>query len=603
VLLEKLRSELREPCGMATLTEDLTKLDREMAVEAADNVTRPASVRDAVLAVATRLREHREADDLNAIGALVLGICPKLFAQGKSIEALPLALALHERTKTMEESALAARAAGACGILFADTGDFSSSLDYQTFALKLGERVGDKFSMARAWNNIGQAFFASGNTRQAMSSYHRSIDHIDHIPGPQYARFLSHTNLAIEHQKLREADLGLYHAHHALEELKPGAIAVEALSKAVLFRVLARLCLETGREADAKAHLRAIADIAEQHPSIRMQVVLETSIAAFELATGNTDIALTRLEKALSASRVAQMPLKDTLANVVRAEAQAGAAGRAMIRLRELSELAHSNNVTNAKNHRQLRLWRPTDETHLPSFDGFVAAQLHCQLKSPSAPEDWNVLSRLAIGTSLQIDGNGAHGLRVAALTEMLAQAMGFTLIDAIEMGCAAQLHDIGTAYDHQNLLPAHAAAHTTEMPSTRDHCESGWQVLADDVHPRLLMAREIARYHHSHWDGSGYPSGVASQAIPIHARICAVADAFDALLCEAKPGSAYSMLEALEDLRSMSGSRLEPRLVDGFITALQDEARIEGIDVTATNGLANLQQFVESFSHSRNYT
>jgi putative two-component system response regulator len=314
------------------------------------------------------------------------------------------------------------------------------------------------------------------------------------------------------------------------------------------------------------------------------------------------DVALTRLEKALSASRIAQMPLKDTLVNLVRAETQVGAAGRAMIRLRELSELAHSRNVTNAKNHRQLSAWRPTDETHFQGFDGFVRAQLSCQLNSPSAPEHWNVLSRLAVGTSLQIDGNGAHGLRVAVLTEMLALALGFTPIDAIEMGFAAQLHDIGTAYDHQNLLPAHAAAHTTYMPSTRDHCESGWQVLADDEHPRLLMAREIARYHHSHWDGGGYPSGVASQAIPIHARICAVADAFDALLCEHKRSAELSMLDALEPLRAMSGTRLEPRLVNCFIDTLQNEARIEGIDVAAKHGLTNLHQFIESFSQSRNY-
>jgi putative two-component system response regulator len=587
---------------MATLTEDLTKLDREMAVEAADNVSRPASVRDAVLAVATRLREHREADDLNAIGALVLGICPKFFAQGKSIEALPLALALHERTKTMEESALAARAAGACGVLFADTGDFSSSLDYQSFALKLGERAGDPVALSRAWNNIGLAFGNSGNPEKAISSYQRGIDQSEELPGAQQNRYIAHMNLAIDHQRLREPEIGLPHAYLALDEHKTGKTIIEPSSQALLFRALVRLCLDTGQPEEAKAHLSSLTNLTRSHPSTRAQLILDTSIAAVELASGRGDIALTRLEIALTASRFSQMTLKDALVSLVRAESLVGTAGRAIIRLRELSELAHSNNVTNAKNHRQLRLWRPTDETYLPSFDGFVAAQLHCQLKSPSAPEDWNVLSRLAIGTSLQIDGNGAHGLRVAALTEMLAQAMGFTPIDAIEMGCAAQLHDIGTAYDHQNLLPAHAAAHATEMPSTRDHCESGWQVLADDMHPRLLMAREIARYHHSHWDGSGYPSGVASQAIPIHARICAVADAFDALLCEAKPGSAYSMLEALEDLRGMSGSRLEPRLVDGFITALQGEARLEGIDVAATNGLANLQQFVESFSRSRNY-
>ena len=584
---------------MATLTEDLTKLDREIAVGKSST---DESHIEAVLAVAGRLREHREDTDLNAVGALVLGICPKFFSQGKSIEVLPLALALHERTKTMEKSPIAARAAGACGILFADTGDFSSSLDYQSFALKLSERVGDKFSMARAWNNIGLAFGNSGNPEKAISSYQRGIDQSEELPGPQQCRYIAHMNLAIDHQRLREPEIGLPHAYLALDELKTGKINIEPSSQALLFRALVRLCLDTDQPEEAKAHLYSLTNLTRNHPSTRAQLILDTSIAAVELASGRGDIALTRLENALAISRFSQMTLKDALVSLVRAESLVGAAGRAIIRLRELSELAHSRSVANAKNHRQLNSWRPTDETHLPGFDGFVSAQLRCQLESPSAPEHWNVLSRLAIGTSLQIDGNGAHGLRVAALTEMLAQALGFTLIDAIEMGCAAQLHDIGAAYDHQNMLPAHAAAHTAEVPSTRDHCESGWQVLADDVHPRLLMAREIARYHHSHWDGSGYPSGVANQAIPIHARICAVADTFDALLCDDKRDTEASMLDALDALRSMSGTRLEPRLVDCFVTTLHNETRIEGIDIAAKNGLTSLHQFVESFSQSRNY-
>jgi putative two-component system response regulator len=554
------------------------------------------------LAVAGRLREHREETDLIAISNLVFSICPKFFSLGKSIDALPLALALHERTKTMEESPIAVRAAGACGILFADTGDFSSSLDYQSFALKLSERVGDKFSMARAWNNIGLAFGNSGNPEKAISSYQRGIDQSEELLGPQQCRYIAHMNLAIDHQRLREPEIGLPHAYLALDELKTGKINIEPSSQALLFRSLVRLCLDTGQPDEAKTHLSSLTNLTRSHPSTRAQLILDTSIAAVELASGRGDIGLTRLENALATSRFSQMTLKDALVSLVTAESLVGTAGRAMIRLRELSELAHSRNVTNAKNHRQLSAWRPTDETHLLGFDGFVRAQLRCQLNSPSAPEHWNVLSRLAVGTSLQIDGNGAHGLRVAVLSEMLALALGFTPIDAIEMGFAAQLHDIGTAYDHQNLLPAHAAAHTTYMPSTRDHCESGWQVLADDEHPRLLMAREIARYHHSHWDGGGYPSGVASQAIPIHARICAVADAFDALLCEHKRSAELSMLDALEPLRAMSGTRLEPRLVNCFIDTLQNEARIEGIDVAAKHGLTNLHQFIESFSQSRNY-
>ncbi|XVO21840.1 MAG: HD domain-containing protein [Betaproteobacteria bacterium] len=81
---------------------------------------------------------------------------------------------------------------------------------------------------------------------------------------------------------------------------------------------------------------------------------------------------------------------------------------------------------------------------------------LRPQLDAPNAPEHWNVLARLAIGHSLQIDGTGAHGLRVAVLAELLAIEIGFSVIEAIEIGLAAQLHDIGQAYGHENLFQRH---------------------------------------------------------------------------------------------------------------------------------------------------
>ncbi len=95
----------------------------------------------------------------------------------------------------------------------------------------------------------------------------------------------------------------------------------------------------------------------------------------------------------------------------------------------------------------------------------------------------------------------------------------------------------------------------------------------APDVGEQLLMgddgfalARRIARWHHENWDGSGYPDGLRSEAIPLAARIVRVVDVFDALRSERPYKPAWTLERSLEELRSMRGTGLEPALVDLFV-------------------------------------
>jgi HD-GYP domain-containing protein (c-di-GMP phosphodiesterase class II) len=87
-----------------------------------------------------------------------------------------------------------------------------------------------------------------------------------------------------------------------------------------------------------------------------------------------------------------------------------------------------------------------------------------------------------------------------------------------------------------------------------------------------------------------------------LHARICAVADAFDSQLCDQVQDQRYSLRHALDEISAMSGTRLEPKLVGAFSKALCREIRNEGFELGATSGLRQLHQFIDSYSHSRNY-
>ena len=84
-----------------------------------------------------------------------------------------------------------------------------------------------------------------------------------------------------------------------------------------------------------------------------------------------------------------------------------------------------------------------------------------------------------------------------------------------------------------------------------------------------LQMAETIARSHHERWDGNGYPEGLAGEAIPLPARIVAVADVYDALVNERPYKRAWTAEEALAEIVSKAGSMFDPVVVDALLVAL----------------------------------
>ena len=81
-----------------------------------------------------------------------------------------------------------------------------------------------------------------------------------------------------------------------------------------------------------------------------------------------------------------------------------------------------------------------------------------------------------------------------------------------------------------------------------------------------FALARQIARWHHEDWDGSGYPDGLRGDVIPFAARIVRVVDVYDALRSERPYKPAWTVEQALEELRAMRGKGLDPDLVDVFL-------------------------------------
>jgi putative two-component system response regulator len=98
-------------------------------------------------------------------------------------------------------------------------------------------------------------------------------------------------------------------------------------------------------------------------------------------------------------------------------------------------------------------------------------------------------------------------------------------------------------------------------------HALIGAAMLGDSDSPLLQLAETIARTHHERWNGTGYPAGLAGEAIPLAGRICAIVDVFDALVSERPYKHAWDLTAALDLLETERGEHFDPALADAFIT------------------------------------
>jgi putative two-component system response regulator len=134
-----------------------------------------------------------------------------------------------------------------------------------------------------------------------------------------------------------------------------------------------------------------------------------------------------------------------------------------------------------------------------------------------------------------------------------------------------------------------------------RRHVDAGAEMLRDDRHPRVFTAREIAVYHHARWDGAGYPGGVSGTGIPMAARVCAVADSYDAMVCGVGYREPKSMDHALAELQRGAGGQFDPALVRNFERMLREQTEDLGLDLAAARP-TDFQRLVSSLQEDRGF-
>lgn len=179
----------------------------------------------------------------------------------------------------------------------------------------------------------------------------------------------------------------------------------------------------------------------------------------------------------------------------------------------------------------------------------------------------------------------GRHIRRTQAYVQVLAETLGrnprhaATLTPAfIELLTrSAPLHDIGKVGIPDHILQKQGRLDQDEWIVMQTHAAIGARAIEraqqheDRPVPFLAMARDIAHWHHEHWDGTGYPDGLAGEAIPLAARLMAVADVFDAMMSRRAYKSAFPAQEVKDCILSGRGTHFDPDVVDAFEAAFDD--------------------------------
>jgi diguanylate cyclase len=159
------------------------------------------------------------------------------------------------------------------------------------------------------------------------------------------------------------------------------------------------------------------------------------------------------------------------------------------------------------------------------------------------------------------------HGRSVADYCAMTALELGFEPARVDRVALAGELHDVGKVGVADEILRKPASLTAAEWKQVMRHPQIGADLLISsklgDIAPWVLA-------HHERADASGYPFGAGGSAIPLEARILAVADAYDAMRTDRVYMSARSHREAASELRMHAGSQFDPEVVSALLNALE---------------------------------
>jgi len=428
------------------------------------------------------------------------------------------------------------------GVVYVELGEFEEAQSTYSEAIALAAVVSDPVLYADLVNNLGAIMNMRGETARALELYQESLDIYDQhkeIRKSAYAR----NNIAItylEQGRLDEAFEKFKAADDIAHQIKDASLAV------IVNINLADLYVRRGAPAQARVHCT----LAEQH------------LAENGLRNGH----LVEIKKIAGKIAVSESKLPEATA----AFTEALAIGREIgAKYQEAEVLAERSIVMQSlgKNFEALADLEAAWQIFKTMKAEERRAKIRTQIESIERLylEVFDAISRDVDHKDPYTKG---HADRVASISLLLAQEVGLRGNQLKCIVAAALLHDIGKIRIDDAILKKPGRLSDEEYAQIKRHPQHGVDLLAGKEFPWDI--RPIIGHHHERVNGSGYPSGLKGEEIPVGARIVGIADVFDALTSDRIYRTAFEPVKALEIMRKESGTTFDPMLLNTFVRMIE---------------------------------
>ncbi len=179
---------------------------------------------------------------------------------------------------------------------------------------------------------------------------------------------------------------------------------------------------------------------------------------------------------------------------------------------------------------------------------------------------EYETLNILAKVSEFKDYSTAKHIVRVGHYAKLLASEYGFDEDFQEMIFYAAQLHDIGKVGIADKILLKPGRFNEEDFEIMKEHSQIGYDILTDSKSKYLRMGAQISLTHHERWDGTGYPSGLKENLIPMEGKIVAICDCFDALTSKRPYKDPWSFEESFAFIIENKGTMFDPQLVDIFV-------------------------------------
>jgi putative two-component system response regulator len=468
------------------------------------------------------------------------------------------------------------------GILSADMGDVAEAVVHYSRALAEAISLEDLDAQISVLVNLGSALNYGGLYREAIPCFLKAVSicrvgQASHLPFKAAALSnLSQSSLALGDIKSAYASIS-----EAISLSPEPESTVECYNRTVREFAFVRIALESNEVRSAQFRLQQCRKYSLRCGSARAKFLADIADGLCEIRVGVVERGLSLVENALNSAVTDLGPYRaEALKALVKAYDEVGRPEQALDCLREL--LSYIRAVREKGILALLAQATYPLPENLPVEFGDLQLLTHkeAELRAQVAERQLvnsqvEMLERLAITADLKDESSGQHGYRVGTLCRLLALQLNFPRDVCFKIELAARLHDVGKIGVPDRILLSSKTLAEAERQFVSAHTLIGSEILSKGTVPQLAMAQDVARFHHEWWDGTGYPTRISGRRIPIHARIVALADVFDALTHGRPFSEPWPIEKAIEEVRRRSGSQFDPDITQVFvdlITSLQAE-------------------------------